>query len=84
LINLKKYIINIFNDFSNECFNNNNILLLLYDCEKALDILKNYYSIIILAIQDIEPFIEYNVKELKKEYIDRFPNNKVIFIDKQI
>jgi hypothetical protein len=79
LTNFDQYIINITKQYYNECFTNKNILLNMYNCEEVLEILKNDFNIIILALQDINLGNDYDIDFLKQGFIERNPNKKLIF-----
>ena len=79
LTNIDQYIINITKQYYNECFTNKNILLNMYNCEEVLEILKNDCNIIILALQDINLGNDYDINNLQQEFIERYPNKKLIF-----
>jgi hypothetical protein len=76
LTKFKIYIINIFNNNNN----NNNILLKIYNCEEALEILKDDLNIIILNIQEVNIDNKYNIEELKEELKKCFFNKTIHFI----
>jgi hypothetical protein len=80
LTNFDQYIINITKQYYNECFTNKNILLNIYNCEEVLEILNHECNIIILALQDINLGNDYDIENLKQEFIERYPNKKLIFI----
>jgi hypothetical protein len=79
LTNFDQYIINITKQYYNECFTNKNILLNMYNCEEVLEILKNDFNIIILALQDINLGNDYDIDFLQQGFIERNPNKKLIF-----